>query len=104
MIQLSTDGKQKGKYELGTLYLTRGVFDACEKDAAFYEFVKNSVRRHVSGDWGDMSEEDKKENEFSLDKYLRIFSAYDHQQPGKKIWVITEADRSVTTVLFPDEY
>ena len=104
MIQLSIDEKKKGKFELGTLYLTRGVFDACEKDAAFYEFVKNSVRRHVSGDWGDMSEEDKGENEFSLDKHLRIFSAYNHQQPGKKIWVITEADRSTTTVLFPDEY
>ena len=103
MIELNmSDGK--GKFEPGQLYLTRGVFDECEKDTVFYEFVKSSVKRHVTGDWGDMTDDDKAENEFSPDKHLRIFSAYERQGSNKKIWVITEADRSVTTVLFPDEY
>ena len=50
-----------------------------------------------------MSEDDKQENEFSVDKDLRIFSAY-LLSDGTKIWVITEADRSITTRLLPSEY
>jgi hypothetical protein len=59
--------------------------------------------RHQCGDWSKMCEEDRRENEFSVDKRLRIFSAY-HTTKGEKIWVITEADRSVTTILLPSEY
>ncbi|WP_448620067.1 hypothetical protein [Geodermatophilus sp. URMC 65] len=58
--------------------------------------------RHVQGDWGDLDEEDKQENEFSVLRHLRILSAY---KVGEgKLWVITEADRSVTTILLPEEY
>ena len=56
-----------------------------------------------SGDWGDVCEEDRKENEFSLENHLRLFSVY-HLGDGTKIWIITEADRSVTTILLPSEY
>jgi len=59
--------------------------------------------RHICGDWGDMVEEDKAENDFSVDKYLRIFSSYNVAE-DVKLWVITEADRSVTTILLPSEY
>jgi hypothetical protein len=51
----------------------------------------------------DLGEEDKRENEFSVDKELRVFSAY-HLKDETKIWVITESDRSATTVLLPSEY
>lgn len=61
------------------------------------------LRRHVTGDWGNVPEEDKQENAFSLEKGFRILSAYE-LSTGTKIWVITEADRSVTTVLLPEEY
>ena len=61
------------------------------------------LQRHVTGDWGDLCEEDKNENEFSLKNELRILSAYT-LRTGVKIWVITEADRSATTILLPDEY
>ena len=60
------------------------------------------LSRHVTGDWGDLDEVDKQENELSVRKGFRILSAY-----GKddcKLWVITEADRSITTILRPDEY
>ena len=61
------------------------------------------LRRHQRGDWGDLDDEDKAENEFSLTKHLRIFSSYNLAEKIK-VWVITEADRSVTTILLPEEY
>jgi hypothetical protein len=59
--------------------------------------------RHVTGDWGDLDDEDKKENEFSVEHGFRILSAYE-LETGVKVWLITEADRSATTFLLPDEY
>ncbi len=61
------------------------------------------LHRHVTGDWGDLDDEDKKENAYSVEKGLRILSAYE-LSTGVSIWVITEADRSVTTILLPEEY
>ena len=60
------------------------------------------LQRHLSGDWGDLCEEDKAENEFSLLNGYRLLSAYD--TPFGKLWIITEADRSATTFLLPEEY
>ena len=90
------------KFELGQLVMTRGVNDLVAEDEEFARFIWESLKRHAAGDWGDLSEEDKKENELSLDKYLRLLSAY--KKNDWKIWVITEADRSATTILFPSEY
>jgi len=59
--------------------------------------------RHIAGDWGDVDEHDRRENELSLIHGLRLLSAYTLSS-GTKIWVITEADRSATTVLLPEEY
>jgi hypothetical protein len=59
--------------------------------------------RHITGDWGDLCEEDRQENEFSVKNALRILSAYT-LRTGVKVWVITEADRSATTILTPEEY
>jgi hypothetical protein len=60
------------------------------------------LARHQSGDWGDLSEADKRENEFSVPRRLRIFSSYG--KGDERIWVITEADRSATTLLLPEDY
>ena len=59
--------------------------------------------RHISGDWGNVDEHDRRENEFSLAHGFRVLSAYTLNS-GIKIWIITEADRSATTVLLPEEY
>ncbi len=59
--------------------------------------------RHGSGDWGDLGEDDKAENGYAIGRELCILSAY-RLTTGVKIWVITEADRSSTTVLLPGEY
>lgn len=92
-----------GKFSLGQMVMTRGVVDRCAEDSKFSAFILSSMGRHARGDWGDLCEEDKKENEYALGKYLRLFSAY-KMEGLPKIWIITEADRSVTTCLFPDEY
>jgi hypothetical protein len=94
---------QGKKFPLGQLVMTRGVADRVAIDGNFAAFCLESLKRHASGDWGDLCEEDQKENEYSLDKHLRLFSAYE-KKGMPKIWIITEADRSVTTTLFPDEY
>jgi hypothetical protein len=90
------------KFMLGKLVWTRGVNDKIAEDEDFPKFVWESLKRHKAGDWGDLCEEDWRENNKSLRQGFRIFSAY---QNGKtKIWIITEATRSYTTVLFPEEY
>lgn len=91
------------KFELGQLVWTRGVNDKVGEDEEFAKFVMASLKRHTNGDWGDLCDEDKQENELALKAGYRLLSAY--QKEGMpKIWIITEADRSVTTILFPEEY
>ncbi|MEK6703819.1 MAG: hypothetical protein AABZ53_16290 [Planctomycetota bacterium] len=65
--------------------------------------VATAIRRHASGDWGEVCKEDRLENELSLREGFRIMSVYTDRK-GVKFWIITEADRSATTVLLPDEY
>lgn len=61
------------------------------------------LSRHLRGDWGDLCQDDKAENELSLKYELRIMSGY-HVNDSDNLWIITEADRSVTTLLLPSEY
>jgi hypothetical protein len=73
-----------------------------EGDATRRMYVLDAIQRHIQGDWGEMCPEDKRENERALKNGTRLMSAYEID--GVKVWVITEADRSVTTVLFPEDY
>lgn len=86
------------RFALGRLLMTPGVKESLEDSE-----VIAAIRRHASGDWGDVSEEDRNENELSVTSNFRILSVY-HSRKGEKFWVITEADRSATTVLLPEEY
>lgn len=61
------------------------------------------LRRHLCGDWGDLDELDRQQNNFALAMSARLLSSY-ALPGGGKVWVITEADRSVTTVLLPEDY
>lgn len=65
--------------------------------------LMQALRRHARGDWGDLDPEDLKANDASLRDGSRLLSAY-HAKDGTKFWVITEADRSMTTALLPEEY
>ncbi len=91
---------EKTKFSLGTVVATPGALCALE-DAE--ESALDYIRRHESGDWGSVPPEDWEENEFSLKNEFRLLSSY-HLRDGTKIWIITEADRSVTTILLPSEY
>jgi hypothetical protein len=79
------------------------VITANAKDALIPEDVKVAVDRHARGDWGDLCQSDWKENEISLAQNLRLFSRY-KDRSGICFWIITEADRSATTVLLPTDY
>jgi hypothetical protein len=65
--------------------------------------MSNYLTRHANGDWGEIDEHDRKANEYALDHGLRVMSVYTLSS-GERIWVVTEADRSSTTILLPEEY
>lgn len=83
---------------LGRVFATPG---ALEKLTA--ADIEKALQRHASGDWGDVDEDDRDENEFALREGFRLMSVY-RSAKGEKFWVITEADRSATTILLPEEY
>lgn len=82
---------------LGKVYITPGV-----EDHIRFETVVASLDRHSRGDWGEISDHDKDVNAEALENGEQVMSAYTSH--GVKFWIITEADRSITTVLLPDEY
>ncbi len=89
----------RGPLPLGRLLATPGALEALA-EAGEHPF--GYVARHAIGDWGDLCEFDRRQNEVALRERSRIFSSYG--TPAGRLWVITEADRSVTTVLLPEEY
>jgi hypothetical protein len=86
--------------ELGQIVATPGALDEMEESG---DNAGTFLARHSAGDWGDLTEEDRKENEFSLEHGFRLLSSY-RLRNGSKLWVITEADRSSTCLLLPEEY
>jgi len=91
-------------FDIGQLVATAGVDALMWEDMDFYRFVVGSYERHTKGDWGDLRPEDKALNDEALEGEGRLFSVYEGKYPIPKIWIITEADRSATTILFPSEY
>lgn len=98
----NTDDTKAGaaRFPLGRLFLTPGAIEALEEAA---QSPQDFINRHSQLEQGELCDEDHRENLFSVDKPLRIFSAFKTVQ-GEKLWVITEADRSATTILLPEEY
>lgn len=91
------------KFKTGQILCTAGVNNLmCENDY-FRMFVHECLVRHMLGDWGNLCEGDRQANERALIGDSRLLSAY-KMGDLPKVWIITEADRSVTTILFPDEY
>lgn len=95
-------------FSTGQIVATRGVYDLARENPDFAQFVQKSLNRHVKGDWGDVDDEDKLTNDQALKQGTRLLSAYNDDRFPKNgvatIWIITEADRNATTILFPDEY
>ena len=88
------------RFDLGRIVATPGCLRAFEEAGVSPD---GYLFRHHVGDWGDLDNEDKAENELSVEQGFRILSAYTLPS-GEKIWIITEADRSATTLLLPSEY
>ena len=88
------------KFPLGQLAATPGAAEAFTRNA---QEPSEFLRRHWRGDWGEVDSHDRAENEFSLPNGFRLLSRYTLKD-GTVIWIITEADRSATTILLPSEY
>lgn len=89
---------QKVQFSLGQTVITRGALETLHPDD-----VGDALRRHERGDWGDVSAADRAENELSLKNDFRLLSSY-RDRTGTVFWIITECDRSATTVLLPEDY
>ncbi len=85
-------------FAFGLIVATPNALDQIPNDE-----MLNALSRHVRGDWGNLDPEDRNANERALRNGGRLFSAYCSTQ-GVKFWIITEADRSATTVLLPEDY
>ena len=93
-------------FPMGRIVATSGALAACNP-----YHLNTCLFRHARGDWGNVCAEDKKQNDQALIDGERLLSAYpiDSSKPSKGygencLWIITEADRSITTFLLPDEY
>ncbi|MFM0753639.1 SH3 domain-containing protein [Paraburkholderia strydomiana] len=89
------------RFQMGRPVITSKALVAL--DAAGVEGVQ-LLARHIRGDWGQLSAEDLAANELALLTGKRLLSSYNLPDGYSKIWIVTEADRSVTTILLPDEY
>jgi hypothetical protein len=107
------------RFRLGRIVITRHMNDQIAGSNLFAKFVWDSLKRHVCNDWGDLDDHDKAVNDQALipGQEGRLFSAYkmnghaglidpefSFADGNDKIWIITERDRSSTTILFPSEY
>ena len=89
---------QVAKFRLGKLVATSNAIEHLSQ-----QDILTGLSRHMAGDWGDVDMDDHEENELSLQQGFRLLSVY-HAKNGVKFWIITEADRSITTVLLPEDY
>lgn len=89
------------RFELGRLLATPGVLSAVAEAS---DNLMTYLARHARGDWGTVCDADKRANDQALKDGTRLLSAYVLRDGTTRIWIITEADRSATTVLLPEEY
>lgn len=92
-----------GQFALGELVATASIDERMKKDPAFRVFIELCLHLYVNCDWGDLDEEDKKRNDEAVRTGDMILAAYIYPETKEKIWIITEWDRSATTILYPEE-
>jgi len=86
------------KFRLGRIVSTPGALERLTQ-----EDVLHGIQRHQAGDWGDLDDEDRQANDQALISGTRILSVY-RATNGTKFWIITEADRSSSCILLPEDY
>ena len=87
------------RFALGQVVATPAVLEHLERHGVN---ASEYLTRHVRGDWGEVPQDDAAENEFAVTRRLRLLSSY--TIAGERVWIITEADRSSTCLLYPSEY
>lgn len=92
------------KFELGRTVVTKAVYERMQEDLPFAAFVLYSLRRYTACDWGELNDIDKASNEAALQEGNRLFGFYKQASDSTIIYIITEWDRSATTILFPSDY
>jgi hypothetical protein len=96
------------KFQLGKTVQTQGIAHTTQNDPVFAHNIQAIFSRYCKGDWGDLCDDDKKMNDDAVtmgnDRILASYNVPTAQADTKKVYIITEYDRSVTTVLFADEY
>ena len=95
----------KKSFTIGQLVATRGVHDLMQENPDFNHFAQSAFLKYRRCDWGDTCESDKAQNDSAVINGERILAEYRHpEHPDWRLWIITEWDRSSTTLLFPSEY
>lgn len=89
------------RFELGVLAATPAALELLGELEIAPSYL---LERHMAGDWGSVPREDARENELSVKRGYRIVSSYPVGDDGERVWIITEADRSSTCILLPEEY
>jgi len=107
-IKVITQASKELLFPLGQVVATPGALDALRERA---DYLVQLLARHAAGDWGVVGDEDQRANDTALREGTRLLSAYpiDPAKPSRghgdnTLWIITESDRSVTTILLPEEY
>ncbi len=95
---MSTSHVPIAVFRLGKILATPNALSKLSQDD-----ILRGIQRHQSGDWGDVDADDREANNRALREGTRLLSVY-HTASGLKFWIITEADRSATTVLLPEDY
>ena len=91
-------------FEAGEIYMTNNVNEKCRKDLKFNQFCLQSFGRHLKGDWGDADDETQVQNDNSIKDGDGVILSMFNYKDDTMLWILTESDRSETTLLFPEEY
>ena len=94
------DNDDTTRFALGRILATPGALRVMQEAG---ESPLRLLKRHAHGDWGDLHEDDQRANELAIRRGMRVLSAY-VLTTDDRVWIITEADRSATTILLPEEY
>lgn len=91
-------------FKRGCTIVTPSISNRMSEDSEFHNFIAICLSRYIIHDWGIISDEETKQNEYAIKNGERIFAAYEYPKTKENIYIITEADRSATTIMFSSEY